>query len=361
MKRWLVVGWVVLGSVMCATCAMAQRAAPGVTVEASLPALAADIKLTSVSGISSGAYMAGQYQFAHGKTVVGAAIIAGGPYGCAEARYGAFLPGPTRLMMNASQSVNGCMLNALSWYGIPNAASLADHAREMAEAGKIDPIAELARHRIYLFSGGADQVVKHQIVIAAAEVYLRLGVPKEHMKTGPVLEAGHGFVTEPATGDCGSSASPFVVHCGYDQAGDLLAHIYGRLEPRAPVAKGYLIAFSQKPFVEGLFGASMAENGAAYIPAACREQAGCRVHVAFHGCQQAQKTVGDAFVSGTGFAAWADTNKIILLFPQVDADPFVNPMGCWDWWGYTGFDYLTRNAPQIVAVHRMVERLSAKQ
>jgi poly(3-hydroxybutyrate) depolymerase len=361
MMRSLLVGWFALSTLLGGSDAEAQRAAPGVTVEANLPALGADQKQTSVSGISSGAYMAGQYQFAHGKTVVGAAIIAGGPFGCAEARYGAFLPGPTRLMMNASQSVNGCMLNALSWYGIPNAASLADQARELAEAGKIDPIAELARHKIYLFSGAADQVVKHQIVVAAAEVYLRLGVPKEHIKTGPVLDAGHGFVTEPATGDCGSSATPFVVHCGYDQAGDLLAHIYGRLEPRAPVAKGYLIAFDQKPFVDGLHGASMADQGAAYIPADCREHAGCRVHVAFHGCQQAQKSVGDAFVSGTGFAAWADTNKIILLFPQVDAQPFLNPMGCWDWWGYTGFDYLTRNAPQIVAVHRMVERLSAKQ
>ncbi len=366
MMRRLLVGLVALVALFGASRAGAQRAAPGVTVEANLPELGADIGQTSVSGISSGAYMAGQYQFAHGKTVVGAAIIAGGPFGCAEARYGAFLPGPTRLMMNASQSVNGCMLNALSWYGIPNAASLADQARELAEAGKIDPVTELARHKIYLFSGGADQVVKHQIVVAAAEVYLRLGVPKENIKTGPVLDAGHGFVTEPATHDCGSSAKPFVVHCGYDQAGDLLAHIYGRLEPRAPVAKGYLIAFNQKPFVEGLFGASMADMGAAYIPSACRESvgrenAGCRVHVAFHGCQQTQKSVGDAFVSGTGFAAWADTNKIILLFPQVEAEPFINPMGCWDWWGYTGFDYLTRNAPQIVAVHRMVERLSAKQ
>ena len=361
MMRRLLVGLVALWAMSGSPCVWAQRAGAGVTVEANLPALGADLTQTSVSGISSGAYMAGQYQFAHGKTVVGAAIIAGGPYGCAEARYGSFLPGPTRLMMNASQSVNGCMLNALSWYGIPNASSLADQAREMADAGKIDPISELARHKIYLFSGGADQVVHHTIVVAAAEVYLRLGVPKDHIKTGPVLEAGHGFVTEPAAGDCGSSSSPFVVHCGYDQAGDLLAHIYGRLEPRAAVAKGYLIAFDQKPFVEGLSGASMADMGAAYIPAVCREHAGCRVHVAFHGCQQTQKSVGDAFVSGTGFAAWADTNRIILLFPQVDAEPFVNPMGCWDWWGYTGFDYLSRNAPQIVAVHRMVERLSAKQ
>ncbi len=46
-----------------------------------LPALGAKTDETSVSGISSGAYMAGQFQMAHAKRVVGAAIIAGGPYG----------------------------------------------------------------------------------------------------------------------------------------------------------------------------------------------------------------------------------------------------------------------------------------
>lgn len=340
--------------------ALGQRSAgEGLTVETDLPRLSASMDQTSVSGISSGAYMAGQYEFAHAKTVVGAAIIAGGPFGCAESRYGSFLPPPARLMMNASQSVNGCMLNALSIYGIPDAAALADQARDLAGEGKIDPIETLAHHKIYLFSGAADQIVHHSIVVAAAETYLRLGVPKSQIKTGPPLNAGHGFVTEPAKDDCGSSATPFVVHCGYDQAGDLLAHIYGPLKPRAPAPTGELIAFKQQPYTEGLGNAGLAAEGIAYVPAECRSHAGCRVHVAFHGCQQTHHDVGDAFVAGTGFAAWADTNRIILLFPQVVADPLVNPLGCWDWWGYTGFDYLTRSGPQIVAVHRMVDRLSA--
>lgn len=339
----------------------AQRSeGAGLTVEAALPAVAADIGQTSVSGISSGAYMAGQYQFAHAKTVVGAAIIAGGPFGCAEARYGSFMPGPTRLMMNASQSVNGCMLNALSWYGIPNAERLADQARDLAEEGKIDPVDSLSRHKVYLFSGAADQVVHHSIVVAAAETYLRLGVPKAQIKTGPALNAGHGFVTEPTKDDCGSSSAPFVVHCGYDQAGDLLEHIYGPLKPRAATPTGYLIAFKQEPYTQGLGHTGLAEQGMAYVPSGCKTTGGCRVHVAFHGCQQTHKSVGDAFVSGTGFAAWADSNRIILLFPQVSPEMLVNPLGCWDWWGYTGFDYLTRNAPQIVAVHRMVERLASR-
>ena len=323
-----------------------------------LPALGAAPEQTSLSGISSGAYMAGQYEFAHAATVVGAAIIAGGPYGCAEARYASYMPGPTHLMMNVSQSVNGCMLNALSWYGIPDPSALAEQARELAAAGKIDALGALAHHKVYLFSGGADQTVAHPVVIAATEVYLRLGIPKTHIKIGPVLNAGHAFVTENEGASCDLSEPPYVVHCGYDQAGDLLGHIYGPLHPKSNTLSGELITFDQQSFTEGL-SAGLADTGAAYIPSSCRKNHGCRVHIAFHGCQQTRQSVGEAFVSGTGFAAWADTNRIIILFPQVAADSLVNPLGCWDWWGYTGFDYLTKTAPQIVAVHRMVERLSS--
>jgi hypothetical protein len=37
---------------------------------------------TSLSGLSSGAYFATQYEIAHSSSVLGSASIAGGPYGC---------------------------------------------------------------------------------------------------------------------------------------------------------------------------------------------------------------------------------------------------------------------------------------
>ena len=66
------------------------------------------------------------------------------------------------------------------------------------------------------------------------------------------------------------------------------------------------------------------------------------------------------FVEGSGFARWADANRLVILFPQVSAS-VLNPKGCWDWWGYTGNDYLTKNAPQIAAIWRMVDILFAFQ
>jgi poly(3-hydroxybutyrate) depolymerase len=76
-----------------------------------------------------------------------------------------------------------------------------------------------------------------------------------------------------------------------------------------------------------------------------------------HGCKQARETVGDAFIEKSGFARWADTNRLVLLFPQV-AGSVVNPNGCWDWWGYTGIDYLGQDAPQIAAIWAMAQGLA---
>ncbi|MCX7219229.1 MAG: depolymerase, partial [Burkholderiales bacterium] len=52
-------------------------------VSPNLPAFGASGKATSVSGLSSGAFMAVQYQVAFSSSVVGAGVVAGGPYYCA--------------------------------------------------------------------------------------------------------------------------------------------------------------------------------------------------------------------------------------------------------------------------------------
>ncbi len=49
-----------------------------------LPKLGTVLSETSVSGLSSGAYMAEQFQIAHAENIVGAGLVAGGPFACAE-------------------------------------------------------------------------------------------------------------------------------------------------------------------------------------------------------------------------------------------------------------------------------------
>lgn len=338
--------------------AVALVLAAGCTEEkvAELPPLAADIAATSVSGISSGAYMAGQFQIAHSKVVVGAAIIAGGPYGCAESVFADIMPGPGAAFLNMQKAINGCMLNTLAPWGVPDVESLATKTRRLADKGRIDPLADLMDDRVYLFSGSNDRTVMPAIVKAAYDYYKLLGFPEDRLTYVSDLPAGHAFVTESEGLACEITGKPYVVDCDYDQAGAVLTHIYGPLAPRTATPRGTFVTFDQRPFFADIANHDMKDQGVAYIPQDCANTATCRVHIAFHGCGQNIAAAGDAFIRGSGYANWADANALIVLFPQASASP-MNPQGCWDWWGFTGRDYLTRDAAQISIVFRMLERL----
>ena len=323
-----------------------------------LPTLGAALEKTSVSGLSSGAYMAGQFQIAHSNEVVGAGIVAGGPYGCAESLYADVIPGPGTALLNLTKAINGCMLNALQAFGVPNPKQLAERAGRLAEHGRIDPVEKVKGDRVYLFTGKDDHTVVPPIVDAARRFYEVLGVPDAQIQYVSDLPAGHGFVTENAGPACDYTGKPYIVDCDYDQAGAILKHIYGPLEARADRATGQFVIFDQSPFTVDLANHGLSDRGIAYVPRSCAAAGGCRVHIAFHACGQNRTFVGEGFARDTGFARWADTNNLIVLFPQTATTP-LNPQGCWDWWGYTGSDYLTRNGSQIVAVQRMLERLAA--
>jgi hypothetical protein len=59
---------------------------------------------------------------------------------------------------------------------------------------------------------------------------------------------------------------------------------------------------------------------------------------------------------------WADTNKIIVLYPQTVPSrlpPVYNPRGCRDWWGYDDPNYAKQSGRQMKAVKAMVDRLAS--
>jgi len=284
-----------------------------------LPEVGARLDETTVSGISSGAYMAG--------------------------------------FLNASKAINGCMRDGLRILDIPNPENLARRAQSLAENGRIDPVAEVRDDRVYLFSGTRDSVVVPSIVAAAEAYYLALGVRAEAISHVSELPAGHGFVTTDFGEACAYTGAPYVVDCDYDMAAAMLGHLLGPLEPPGTAKNAEFRVFDQRPFTRGLTGHGLASEGVVYVPGSCRAAPGCRVHIAFHGCAQSREMVGDAFVAGSGLWKWADTNRLVVLFPQVGTSP-LNPQGCWDWWGYSSRAYLTQAAPQITAVRRMLDRLA---
>ena len=328
-------------------------AAPAAAAE-DLPNLGVALPQTSVSGLSSGAYMAGQIEVAHSKNIVGAGIVAGGPFACAETASGQLFPyWPIVVWQNATQAANACMKD--SW-GAPDAEKLAKRAKELAEDGKIDELSGLADDKVYLFSGNEDQTVVRAVVEAAKRFYQAAGVPEANV-TLVEKEGGHAFLTETEGTACGLSKDPYVSDCDYDQARAILEWIYGApLADPSPSPTGKFITFDQSPFNTGVPN-GLAAEGVVYVPEDCVGHTGCRLHIALHGCDQAHETVGDAFIEKTGFARYADTNRLVVLFPQI-AGSVVNPHGCWDWWGYSDIDYLGKDAPQIKAVWAMAERLA---
>lgn len=177
-----------------------------------LPSFVVDLAESSVSGLSSGAYMAGQFHVAFSGSLKGAAIIAGGPYGCAR----------RQLPLALSQ----CMQTG---FGAPDPAALLALAEDLEQQGRIDPLANLADDRVYIFSGTEDDTVVPAVVDQTVAFYRLAGVAEASIRYVDDQAAGHAFITEDQGGACDVTASPFINDCDYDQAGDLLEHIYGPL------------------------------------------------------------------------------------------------------------------------------------
>lgn len=318
---------------MLALCAAAQAAA----APAPLPAM--KTQQVSVSGLSSGAFMAVQYQVAYSGSVVGAGIIAGGSYYCAH----------------------GSMLAAVGSCKGADVAELANLTRKRAEAGQVDPVAKLAEHRVWMFSGTLDKLVPAESMADLAKYYAAF-IPAAQVQYKNDLAASHAMPTDSFGNKCDAMAAPFISNCGFDAAGALLQWIYGPLKTRGNVAApaGKLEEFDQSEFLPSPATHGMANTGYVYIPPGCEAGgAGCKLHIALHGCTQDIGSVKDLYARNAGYNAWADTNRIVVLYPQAAAlSPMPNPRACWDWWGYDDQDYSVRNGRQLRAIKRMADRLT---
>jgi poly(3-hydroxybutyrate) depolymerase len=151
-----------------------------------------------------------------------------------------------------------------------------------------------------------------------------------------------------------------VSSCSYDAAGKALAQIYGTLSPAATTLSGTFVTLAQGDFISSPSSHSLADTAYAYVPASCAAGEQCRVHISFHGCVQEAASVSDAYYKHAGFNEWADTNHLIVLYPQTiasDVSPS-NPDACWDWWGYDDPNYANKNGAQMAMVRAMLGYLA---
>lgn len=340
----------------------------------------ADLSQSSISGLSSGAFMTVQMHLAHSSTFVGAGIIAGGPFRCAESYRAAAMIAEDALTLNALYT---CMNPLIPQTG-PQPEKLAEVARESAAAGLIDDPKHLSKNRIYIFTGSEDKVVYSDVVNTTREFYRHLGVPAKNIRYVDDVPAGHSIITDnPEDTALPLNQPPYINNGGFMQSRDILDHIYGPLEAPSQQLSGSIVRFDQTEFFDGQERASMSDFAYAYVPKAVAEGAPCRVHIAMHGCKQGYNYInyvngrpdsrnsapyGNRYFTTTGYNQIADSNNLIILYPQaqgVDNGDVQNPDGCWDWWGYTGEDpenpdYYSKNAIQIQAIYRMLERLGSK-
>lgn len=179
--------------------------------------------------------------------------------------------------------------------------------------------------------------------------------------------------------ECDRTASPYINTCKLDAAGKLLSAILPRLkEPSGDssikhesspsgdndasgerATGGEIVAFEQGQFLDQGRDNTLADTGYYYAPKKCSQGHLCKVHIVFHGCQQNADSIDRTFINNAGYNRWADANNIVVIYPQTEAS-FVplNPKACWDWWGYTGEDYLSRNSEQLKHIYNMLIGLS---
>jgi poly(3-hydroxybutyrate) depolymerase len=321
---------------------------------------------SSVSGISSGAFMAVQFGTAWSSVIKGVGVIAGGPYWCAKADADDFINGFTLPIMTATGS---CMTGPP-----PDLNIFIAKADAKAASGDIDPLPNLRRQKVYLFHGTNDAVVAKSVTDAAADFYRHyLGDgSRGNLYYQSAVGAGHSLVVRQqpdinGLNNCPDNQGPFIDQCGYDQAGIVLQHIYGALSPpnRGQLA-GTMQRFDQSAYSgpDDPGALSLGDTGFVFVPKDCADGAACRVHIALHGCKQDVGDIDRKFIDDTGYNSWADTNHLIVLYPQTSSSSFApfNPQACWDWWSYVNHEdsYVTKSGAQIKAIKAMLDALTAK-
>jgi hypothetical protein len=216
-----------------------------------------------------------------------------------------------------------------------------------------------------------------------ATMYARLDVPSITRIFN--YSAEHAWVTSKYGNACNHLGPEFINNCNYDFAGHYLAAAFAAMDlPWNSTAGTYasksLVTFSQAAFGAVPANNSLAKTGYVYVPVACTTAAAadsdsdsdsdsaagtseCHLHVNFHGCTQAAAEVKEGYVSRTQLNEWAEANNIVVLYPQTSpeatgaANDPLNPLACWDIWGYDDKDYATKAGVQTSIVRRMVGAL----
>lgn len=341
-------------------CLGGSALAADATPPQALPKLRIDLAETTVSGISSGAYMAVQMGVVKSRLVRGVAATAGGPYMCAtNGDVGSSTAAVSRCMQGDPMmppAATDRLVDASDGtftYSFQGKAQR--DVERMARGQRIDPLGGIGRQAIWVFHGYNDGIVKLPVSQALVGWYtgrhpngrsasgMTARLPASQVFHKDDLNAGHAQISTACTGShcnpCDVQGGAFINSCPlpaqapYDAAGSALQMFYGRLTRTGTDSLGgRFLSFGQQPYLKLIDGKTpvkasdeiaMGEEGYLYVPKACEDgSTTCRLHIAFHGCMQSATDMGrvtgrrDYFARNAGVNEWADQNRIVVLYPQ---------------------------------------------
>ncbi|MDV7337992.1 PHB depolymerase family esterase [Terasakiella sp. A23] len=375
------------------------------------PAPKIDSSKVTVSGVSSGAFMAQQLHVAYSDVFSGMGSVAGGPFFCAQNMK------PEDIATIKQQCMMGIGADL-------TATTYIDKANSLAAEGKIAPLTNLKDDKVFIFNSQSDQVINpllgnasrifYDQYMSATDIQAWANIPSY----GPFYPVAHGMPTTKSMFDkfenigdvatpCSPSNSqqyswfpnqflrgndPWIYHCnygflpGYDLGKDILSHLYGSMSSSKTFKDANLYSFKQKDYVadlstdKDLNDHGIGTTGYAYVPEACKSGTkDCKLHVALHGCQQFPEwkfkgkigssyagqeiTFGDTFYKNV-YNDLAESNDIVMLYPQAhnigtqEAD--INPYGCWAFWAMADDEthtYYTREGREMKMIANMVDAL----
>jgi len=294
-----------------------------------------DLNSVTTSGLSAGAFMAVQFHIAYSSQVNGSGILAGGPYYCAQG--------------SLTTATTSCMAAPI----LLDVNKLISTTDTFAREKKIDDTANLKRSKVFLFSGKKDTVVNPQVMEKCKQYYTHY-IDASNIKTEFTLNAEHTFPTLDFGNACTMRGSPYIGKCDYDGAGIVLNWLYGALKPKTTAVSSNIKSIKQD------HATGLGPTAYYYVPTGCANNiTACSLHVAFHGCVQDIKSIGDKYYTKTGYNEWAEANNIIILYPQSESVILKNPNACFDWWGYGSANYAIKDAPQMNSVWNMIKAIAS--
>lgn len=285
------------------------------------------IKYT-ISGISSGGFMANQMGTIFSSQFSGVGTVAGGFYYCAQdylpkkvkedantiGTGDLFLFEPTTQIL--TDTLNPFVIltgaNPGSWFrpqkgnpiyqsvavcmGRPDKAKLPmDYLSANVESKLIDPLSNLADQKVFIYHGKADSVLKVKMQEKLKSYYLSVGVKESNIAT-LTGEGSHNFPTDRTDGiACEKEEVPYVSSCNLNVAGKILDHLIDENLTRADFNKDHIYIVDQttnllntskeeKDWVTPV--TSIAPYAYLYASNKClNHPESCHMHIALHGCK----------------------------------------------------------------------------